>query len=264
MDTPLALVVPLDLPAAPHTLASPGFLATLATVESQIATMTVTDPQSAQAAADLQTRLTRAGSDLEKQRKALKQPFIDAGRKIDEVAQAPALRIEQAKGSLKRLLTAYDLEQQRLAREAEAKRQAELRALREKQEAEEAAARKKADEIARQAAEAAKASAAPVMDFEAEMEPAPKTETQKAIEALVHAPAVVAPKPAGVAFRVTLVPTVTDPAKLPDIFVERVPKLAAIRSTYCTSWKEGQPIPVCDGVEFRVDRTPVSTGRQTF
>jgi len=262
---PQNLSVVLDLPPAPLVLASGAFLSTLTQVESQITALAVTDPQSAQQAADLQARLTKAGGELERVRKQLKQPYIDAGRKIDEVAQAPALRIEQAKASIKRLLTAYDMEQQRLAREAEAKRQADLRALREKQEAEAAAAKKKADEIARQAAEAAAASKAPVMDFDAEPdEPAPKTETEKAIEALVHAPVVVAPKVAGVAFRTTLVATVTDVAKLPDVFVERVPKLAAIRAVYCTKWAEGQAIPICDGVEFRVERTPVSTGRQTF
>lgn len=334
MSDPLPpLLVPLDLPQAPHLLATPGFLSTLATVEAQITALVVKDAQSAQQAADLQIRLTSAASALEKQRKALKQPFIDAGRKIDEVAAEPARRIEDAKSSVKRLLTAYDQERQRLAAETERLKQAELRRLREQQEAEEREAKRKADVLAAQMSPLTKMPenvlmgvaaynpeqivltsrkvgnyfapiiaasdttpmaegpalflteseaeahaklmltavrnygkpAVPVMELDDE-EPAvvEKTETEKQIEAIQHAPVVVAPKPVGIAYRTTLVATVVDAAKLPDVFVERVPKLAAIRAVYCTKWQEGQPMPVCEGVTFTIDKQPVSTGRAKF
>jgi len=341
MSTPETqpLHVEVVLPPAPYALASSGFLATLQQVEAEIAAMVVETPQDAQAAANLQSRLTTAGNALEKQRKALKEPFLEAGRKIDEAAKAPAARIEAAKGAVKRLLTAYDQEQQRIAREAEAKRQEELRQLRLKAEAEErerqrvaaelaakaaplaqipdetvalianynptqlvagyqkvgdlyaprvgcsdtspiydgpavfitaAAAEKQAQEIVAAARNFGRNTTANVeiMEFDDAPEmpatPPQKTETEKRIEELQHAPAVVAPKPAGVSFRALLVATVTDASKLPDIFVDRVPKMKAIRAALCDGWKDGDPLPVLDGVKFEVSRTPVSTGRNIF
>lgn len=262
MTTTAPLNVEIVLPEAPHTLATPGFLATLAEVEKQIASMAVADPASAQAAADLQSRLTRAGSDLEKQRKALKEPFIAAGRAIDEAASGPASRIEIAKGSIKRLLTAYDAEQRRIAAEAERKRQEELQRLREQQLREEAELRQKAAEAARIAAELAKANEEPPMEFDdSPPPPDPAIETARRIAELQKAPAVVAPKPVGVVFRTTLLATVTDVSKLPDMFVTKTANVRAIAATFCSGYKEGQPLPVCAGVEFRVDKQPVSTGR---
>lgn len=260
--TPTPLNVEIILPEAPHTLASPGFLATLADVERQIAAMSVADPASAQAAADLQSRLTRAGSDLEKQRKTLKEPFIAAGRAIDEAASGPAGRIESAKGQIKRLLTAYDAEQRRVAQEAERVRQEELRRLYEQQQREAAELRRKQEEEDRKAAELAKANEEPPMEFDDRPPPPdPAIETARKIEALRAAPAVIAAKPVGVTFRTTLVATVMDVRKLPDMFVTKTPNTRAIAATYCSGWKEGQAIPTCAGVEFRVDKQPVSTGR---
>lgn len=266
MTTPTeSLSVVLDLPPAPLVLASGDFLSTLAQVEGQIATLAIKDPQTAQQAADLQTRLTKAGTELEKARKNLKQPYIDAGRKIDEIAIAPALRIEAAKSSVKRLLVAYDQEQARIAADLERKRQEELRKLREQAEAEERETRRKAQEAAEAAAALAAASAAPVMELDDEPEaPPPKTETEKKIEALVHAPVAVVAKPGGVSFRVTLVPIVEDVNKLPDMFVVKTANNRAIIATFCTGYKDGAPLPVCEGVRFEVKRESVSTGRQTF
>lgn len=256
------LNVEIVLPQAPHTLATPGFLATLAEVEKQIASMSVTDAASAQSAADLQSRLTKAGGDLEKQRKILKEPFIAAGRAIDEAASGPASRIESAKGNIKRLLTAYDAEQRRVAAEAERKRQEELKALMEEQQRQAEEARKRQAEEDRKAAEAAKANEPAAMEFDdSPPAPDPQAEIAKKIETLKQAPAVVAAKPAGLVFRTTLVANVTDVAKLPDMFVTKTANLRAIQATYCSGWKEGQAIPVCAGVEFRVDKQPVSTGR---
>ncbi len=265
-SAPASLEVVLTLPPAPLVLASAGFLTTLSQVEAEIAAMAVTDGPSAQAAANTQTRLTQAGSTLEKQRKALKEPFLEAGRAIDAAAQAPAARIEAAKGKVKRLLADYDAAERAQAALAEKARLAEIARL-QKIAADEAAAEKaRTDAIAAElAAKAVSAPAAEEWDAAPE-EPAPvqKTETEKRIEALVHAPAVVAPKPAGVSFRTTLVATVTDASKLPDVFVDRVPKLAAIRSLYCVKWQEGQAIPVLEGCKFEVKREPVSSGRSAF
>lgn len=95
-------------------------------------------------------------------------------------------------------------------------------------------------------------------------EPPPKTATELAIEAVKHAPAVVVERPRGVAFRVSLRHVVTDLAKLPEPFVKRQANDMAIRATYCTGWKDGEPLPECPGCRFEIERTPVDTGRALF
>lgn len=259
---PQPLHVAVVLPPAPYALATSGFLATLAQVEADIASIKITDTETAQQAATIQSRLTTAGTTLERQRKALKQPFIDAGKAIDDAARSPADRIEAAKTAVKQKLAAYDAEQRRLAQEAEAKRQEELRKLREKQEREAAEARRKQAEADAKAAGLAAVSAVPVMELDDE--PSAPTATEAAIAALETAPAVVAPKPAGVSFRVLLVATVTDVEKLEPRFVTKTANMAAIRAAHCAGFKDGDPLPVCAGVKFEVSRTPVSTGRPVF
>lgn len=257
------LQVAVVLPPAPHTLATSGFLATLAQVEADIASITITDADSAQAAANIQSRLTTAGTTLERQRKALKQPFTDAGKAIDDAARGPSDRIEAAKNAVKAKLSAYDAEQRRLAAEAEKARQDELRKLREQQEREAAEARKRQEAIDAEAARLAAASEVPVMDLGDDTPVAP-TATEAAIAVLEQAPAVIAPKPAGVSMRVLLVATVVDVNLLPPQFVEKTAKMAAIRAAYCAGYVDGQPLPVLAGVKFEVSRTPISTGRPVF
>lgn len=260
------LLVPLEIAPAPYVLADSKFLATLESVEGQIARLQVCDGPSAQVAADLQVRLTQAGKKLEEARKELTAPFRAAAEKIMEISRGPAGRIEQAKQTLKAQLAAYDAEQRRIAAEAEKKRQAEIKRLDDIRKAEIAAemARLKAAEEAARAALAAVPAEEVGMCLDDDEPPAPpvKTETQKALETLQHAPVVAAPKPVGVTMRTTLVPIVVDAALLPDIFVERVPKLAAIRSTYCSGWAEGKPLPEVPGVRFEVKREPVAQGRR--
>lgn len=260
------LLVPLDLAPAPYILADSGFLATLAQVEEQTAALKVTDAHSAQVAASLQVKLTQAGKDLEATRISLSRPFLEAQRKIADVARGPAARIEQAKSALKTQLAAYDAEQRRLAAEAEKARQAEIRRLDEIRRKEIAAEMLRIKE-AEEAAKAAMAAVPPeevglCLDDDEPAAPPPKTETQRALENLQHAPVVATPKPVGVAMRVTLQATVTDVGLLPDLFVERVPKLAAIRSTYCSGWSEGKSLPEVPGVRFEVKREPVAQGRR--
>jgi len=255
-------------PAFPLVLADSAFLATLTKVEEQAAALRITDAQSAQQAADLQARLTTAGKKLDAARLALKRPFIDINAKIDETAREPAARIEKAKTVLKVALSAYDTEQQRIAAKAEADRVAELARLEKLRLAEEAAAAAKAAELAKLAAEAAAKSKVPVLDVDfgddGPAEPPPKTATELAIEAVKHAPAVIAAKPVGVQFRVRLVHRVESVALLPDPFVVRSANDKAIRAAFCEGYKEGEPLPVCPGVVFTVDKQAVSTGRDTF
>ena len=262
-----SLLVPIDLAPAPYELATSKFIAALTDAETQAAALKVTDATSAQAAAMLQGRLTEAGKLLEAERVRLTAPFLAAQRKIAEVAKGPQNRIEAAKGTLKAALTAYDAECRRQAAEAERKRVAEIARLeaiaRDEAKAKadaEAAELRKAAEMAAQA-EAAGISLGENLDEDEPVAPPVKTATQKAIEVLQHAPVVAAPKPAGVTFRTTLVPVVTDINLLPEPFVEKTAKMRAIISTYCAGWVEGRAIPVVSGVRFDVKRDAVSSGR---
>lgn len=266
MSTDTQLQVPITLPPAPHVLADTSFLKTLSLVEKQVDELRVTDAVTAQSAADLTTRLTSAGNQLEKARKALKQPFIEAGRAIDVAAEAPARRIDEAKRKLKDSLSAYHEEQRRIAEEEERKRQAELRRLEELRRKEEEAERKRQAEIDEAARKAAQTAQVEIVDIDDDtpLPPPVKTEVQKQIEAISYAPAVAPAKPVGLTYRTTLTFTVENVNKLPDVFVEKTAKIAAIRATFCNGWKEGEPLPVLDGVKFEVKRDVMSTGRAKF
>ena len=267
-------IVPEGLPPS-LILASTAFLTTLAQVETQARELKITDPASAQLAASLQIRLTDAGSALEKQRKALKAPFIAINARIDEAAKAPAIRIETAKSGLKLALVRYDDEQRRLAEQARQAREAEerrLQAIRQKEIEAEEERRLELERAAQAAAAVAPAVSEEVnfdedepLDLDEAPVPVPqKTETQIALEKIQHAPVVAAPKPAGISFRVTLTPVVLDVNKLPDMFCTKTPNLRAIIATFCAGYKEGATLPVLDGVRFDVTRTPVSTGKTVF
>lgn len=266
-------ITPL-IPPAPYVLADSAFTFTLAECEGRIASLKITDAASAQAAADLQVRLTRAGKDLEAKRAELIRPALDWQNLINATARPVTTRIDLAKKVLSDGLSAYAQEQKRLADEAERVRQAELRRLEALRLAEEKKARELAEaerkvEEARLAAlsEAERAKVAAElaeMDFPDDDVLPEKTETQKQIEAVRHAPAVVAAAPVGVSFKETLVIDTIDVGRLDDIFVVKTAKESAIRAAYCVGWSAGQALPVCSGVTFRIDRKAVSTGRAKF
>lgn len=270
MTTPDSLQVELvPAPPLPLVLADSVFLSALKQVEGQVATFKITDAQSAQAAADLQTRLTNAGSKLEKARVALVAPYLAQQRAINTAAEGPADRITAAKKTLSNLQTAWAVAEQQRARIAEQERQKQLAALEAQRvkEAEAEAARvaelqRQADEVAATAAKGVK-----IFDFDAEDEPEPApepvqpTQTEERIAQLQAAPVVVAPRPVGVRLVVKLVAVVTDVDLLPNIFVKKEPKMSAIQTAYCAGYREGMPLPVCAGVRFEVSRTTESTGR---
>lgn len=245
-------LVPLPTPLR---VAAPAFLASLREVEAQIATLKVIDPESANLASTLQGRLTQAGKILEQTRVTLTAPVLEQQRKINALAKAPADRIERAKSALKSALTAYDNECQRIAREAEIARQKELARLEELRIAEERAERERMAKLA----VTAKSAPLAIMELDDEpVAPPQKTETEKRIEEVRHTPVVIAPAVRGVVWRTTLVPTITDVRKLPDLFVVRTPNMAAIRATFCVGYEEGEPLPVCDGVSFEAKKEAVT------
>lgn len=254
----------------PLVLADSLFLSTLADVEKQVEQLNITDAQSAQHAATLQVRLTKAAKTLDATRMALKRPFLDINNKIDEVARGPAARIEKSNQAVKIALTNFEIDQRRKAEEIERQRKAELARLEKIRLEEEAAKKKRDEELVRLAAEAAKQQTGPVEVVEFDegppppSEPPPKTETEKKIEELKYAPAPVITRPAGIAFKARLIHKVVDIRQLPEHFVNKTPNDTAIRATFCVGWKEGEPLPTCPGVEFIIDRTTASTGKAGF
>lgn len=250
------ILVPAELPAVPLVLADAKFLVTLAGVEAQVATLTVNDVAAAQEAANLLRRLTEAGNGIEKTRVALKAPFTNIGRKIDEVAKLVSQRIDASKGKLSSSLALWNAKERERLAALERARQAEIRRLEEEKRRQDEAER------ARVAALVAATPPAEVVDFDFEAPvQAPKTETEQRIDALKYAPAPVVAKPSGISFKQTLRFTVKDVHALPDEFKLVTPNDQAIRQTFCVGFKEGMPLPVVAGVEFFVENTAVSTGR---
>ena len=58
--------------------------------------------------------------------------------------------------------------------------------------------------------------------------------------------------------------TGVDATKVPDQFLIKTVNLNAIRALYCVGYKEGQPLPVMDGIKFAVVKTSVPTGKEEF
>lgn len=273
-------IAPIARPSHNLIVADAAFLSTLKAVEATVASLKISDAQSAQQAADLQSRLTGAGKTLENTRVQLKAPFLALNKQIDAAAQPVQLRIDLAKRALSVAQTNWIQERRRLAEEQERARLAELRRLEAIRLAEEAAAKKKADEIAEQVrkenearakvVEAARVAGLPievpeeVWDEPIEPEPIQKTETEVAIERLKYAPVATVIKSVGVREVTTLVPFVTDVNKLPDCFVDKTPKLSAIRQTFCAGFRKGDALPVLDGCRFEVQTTTQSTGKGGF
>ncbi len=235
---------------APMILANSGFLATLKIVEEQVSKLTITDAATAQTAADLQSRLTKAAKTLDDQRKALNKPFDDQITAINAAAKGPAGRIQEAKTKVARALTDFAVAEQRRAQEAERKRQADLAALQEKAKQEKA----EADRLA------ALATPAPVDDDWGAAEPTPvaPTATEIAIKAIA-APVAQVARPSGVTLRTILKPIVENIDLIPAMFIDKTVKMRALESTYCVRWDSTKPMPVCPGVRFEVQQSTVST-----
>lgn len=134
-----------------------------------------TDAEKAANYKDLLGKLYRKA---EKERKAEKQPHLDASKEVDERYKPLKNEAEKAGKRVASVLSAYMVEQERIAREAA---EAERRRLEEEQRKREEAARKAAEEAA------AKNEPAPVV--EVEPEPAPVVIPEKVKLGGTHAKA---------------------------------------------------------------------------
>ncbi len=129
----------------------------------------VTDADSKTIAVRAQQALKKVVSDIEKTRKELKEPLLQAGRQLDNLCAAESLDLEKEFGRVSNAVKEFDdaerrrvLEEERLQREElariEREKQAEIERIRREQEAREAEARRvqeAADKVVRDAAEAA-------------------------------------------------------------------------------------------------------------
>ncbi len=272
---------PIARPSHSLILADTAFMTTLKQVESTVETIKITDAQSAQQAADLLTRLTKAGTALEAQRVAIKRPYLTLMAAVDAAAKVPQARIDAAKRTLSKLQTDFAMEQARLARELEIKRLKDLADLEAKLARERKEAADKAAAIAEQVrreqeerakvVEAARVAGLPVEETEdwgdtvtVDPEPVAKTATEIEIEAVRFAPAPVVAKPVGVKTVVTLFPRVKDIDLIPAPFITKTFKLAAAQATFCRGWREGDKLPECPGLEFEIQREVRSTGAAGF
>lgn len=110
----------------------------------------ITCADTRQEVADALAAVNRLLKEVESGRKEVKAPVLDLGRKIDATAEEFTAPLAVAQRALQTVLTKDAEEQARIAREAEARRQAELR----RQQEEE---RKRQAELDRQAREAEQA-----------------------------------------------------------------------------------------------------------
>jgi vacuolar-type H+-ATPase subunit I/STV1 len=255
-------IVVQSLAVQPLVLVDEGFIAHLESVEKQSAQLAVKDDATLQSAATILNEITKAVTQVNKQRLALKAPFKAKMDEIDTVAAQVTDRISKIRSVLDPRMLAYRAEQDRIAQEAEEKRLAEIARL-QRIEREQAEAKRKADEAAaeliRKAAEANKAPPPEEMSFESP--PEEQTPVQKQIEQVKAA--VVAPpasKPVGVRWIVTCKFEVFDELQLPPEYQIVSANEVKIRGL-TMGWKEGQKMPYLPGVRFYEDRKVAGTGR---
>lgn len=124
----------------------------------------VTDRDSKIIAVRAQQELKRVLNDIEKARKALKEPLLNAGRQLDNLCATESLALEQEMGRVSNVVKEFDdaerrrvLEEERLQREElariEAAKQAELKRIADEQAAREREAKRIQDEADRKVRE---------------------------------------------------------------------------------------------------------------
>ena len=235
----LAIVPPPQ--ASPIVLLKGDVVARIDDIAATAEVMSVTDAESAQAAADFMRSATALGKEIESARTEANAPALALQRAINAAVKEPAAKLDAAKRTLQRKVGEWQAEQDRKRRETEVLRLKELARI-------EAEKRKAEDEQRRREEEALKAN----------LPPPPPMPAPVAQEVVLPAVPLVAPKIAGVRMRSTLVFEVVDAAQLPEALTVRLPDHAKIRAQFCALWRDGDPIPEVPGLRFAVDRKAVS------
>lgn len=225
-----ALVVKTDLPGEVVVIRG-DVMAKVEQLRAKAGAMLVKDDESNTQAAMLLQEVTVLASDIEKARKKIKEPFLNAGREIDAAAKKATNPMDSAKGLLKGQMSDYAKQQA----EAERKRQQE-----------EAASCCTGDAGGGATSEGGDDDVFVDLDFdEPEAEPPAK---------------VAKPALAGVSIRKRIYPIVEDFAKIPDAL--KVLNEQLVKQQYCQGWKDGDPLPEVDGLRFEVDIQPVASGKR--
>ena len=235
----LAIVPPPQ--ASPIVLLKGDVVSRIEDIAATAEVMSVTDAESAQAAADFMRSATALGKEIESARTEANAPALALQRAINAAVKEPAAKLDAAKRTLQRKVGEWQAEQDRKRRETEVLRLKELARI-------EAEKRKAEDEQRRREEEAR----------EANLPPPPPMPAPVAQDVVLPAVPLVAPKIAGVRMRSTLVFEVVDSTQLPESLTVRTPDSAKIRAQFCALWRDGDPIPDVPGLRFSVDRKAVS------
>lgn len=257
-----ALTLTGEMPATPLILLPAKVLSEVERLAEVGKTFKITDAAQANVAAQYLREATGLSKDIEKAREEVKRPFLEFGRRIDAATKGEIAKLDASIKTLKATMTAWQAEQDRLARiEAERLRKEQERLAREAAEAEKA---RLAAEAAQRAAAAAQADdeddlSGLAADMEAEQAAQKaKQAAAQAVEAARQLAKPAAPAaPAGVHYRTTLKHTVVDVSKLPAALTIVTANETEIRRLYCQGWKEGDAIPTVAGVSFTIDKQPI-------
>ena len=133
---------------------------------------------------------------------------------------------------------------------------AEIRRLEDQKRKEEAERKRLADEEA----ERIRAAAPKVEAMELDLPPEAPTPIEEKIAVAQAAPAIVAPKPQGARWKVSLKYSILKISDLPAEYQVISPNEPKIRGL-TAGWTEGMPIPTLPGVRFYEDRQFQGTGR---
>ena len=199
--------------------------------------ITVTTPVTQKAAVEAARAIASLLKAVETSRKEAKAPVLDLGQRIDATAKEFIKDVLAEEARLKRLLTDYEIEQRRLAMEAERKRQEEERKLRAAEEARLAEIRRR-EEAARRDAMMAETEAQRIAAERAQAAAAAERVVAAAAARTVVAPVPIQPvKAAGTIVRDEWNFEVTDLAafaaahpELVEITVKRAAVLQKIRA----------------------------------
>lgn len=243
-----------ELPPSPLLVVAGESIARVATLQAHATALEVKTADDAQAASALLIEVQQLSKLIEGRRVEAKAPFLDMGKRIDAAVKPHTEALNRVASVIRPKLAQWQAEQERLASEAERKRQAEIARLEEER-------KKKEREAAEAQKRAATASPDDFADVDADLAAQRAANAQVAVANLATARQIVQPaKPAGVSFRTTLGFTVTNVNALPSSLVIVTPNEAKIRADFCHGWKEGDPLPVVPGVTFTVNKTTVVTG----
>ena len=222
------------------------------TFVKRIESMLVRTPREYEQAAEALKAVKGKYNEIESDRVRLKEPILEAGRRIDELFRGPLQMLKNGETALKKLQTDYQLEQQRIAKAEQARLDEEARIAREALETE---ARRKREEADREAAALrakAEAQRKAGKDIEANILVAKAINVEhssedEAQEILTQASQVVAPTAhvevpivQGQSMRTIWRARVTDAALVPDMFKVVDDKLI---QDFARNTKGEKPIP---------------------